>query len=285
MNTFSPYPRLITGLCTGLLASISLLALAPASAETLSSKLKPILADSHRSEANRARDVYRHPAKTLEFFGVQQGKTVIEITPGAGWYTEVLAPLMQSKGEYIAALVSNTGLSERGVEFNTKRTASFMEKLKADPAHYYKVQVVEYVSKAPVLGSDNSADVVLTFRNVHNWVGNDTADAMFKAMFAVLKPGGVLGVVDHRASKSQEFKAALEKGYLPEEFVITQAEKAGFKLVAKSNINNNPKDTKDYKDGVWTLPPVLALKDKDKEKYLAIGESDRFTLRFEKPKS
>jgi predicted methyltransferase len=289
MNTsspFSPSRRVVARTLASVLAGISLFALLPATADTsLSAKLTPILAGSHRSDANRARDAYRHPLKTLEFFGVKPGQSVIEITPAPGWYTEVLAPLLQSNGEYTAALVSNTGLSEKGVEFNTKRMAAFKEKLQADPVHYKNVKIVEFVNKAPMLGPDNSADVVLTFRNVHNWVSNETYEAMFKAMFAVLKPGGVLGVVDHRAGKKQDLKAALENGYLPEEFVIEKLQKAGFKLEAKSKVNNNPKDTKDYAEGVWTLPPVLTLKDKDKAKYMAIGESDRFTLRFVKPKN
>ena len=266
-----------------LLASLSLTAVAQA-APSLQQELAPILAGSHRSDANKSRDQYRHPAQTLSFFGVQPGQTVIEITPGAGWYAEVLAPLLQEKGQYIAGVFSSAGMSERGAEGNTKRNAALTDKFKTTPALYSKAKVVEMDFKVPSLGTPDSADVVLTFRNVHNWAGNGSHVGMFKAMFAVLKPGGVLGVVDHRADKSHDLKKALDAGYLPEEWVIAEAEKAGFKLDSKSDVNNNPKDTKNHEKGVWTLPPVLALKDVDKDKYLAIGESDRFTLRFVKPK-
>lgn len=279
MKTSSLLPRFIPVL----LASLCLAASAQA-ASSLQQDLAPILAGSQRSDVNKARDQYRHPVQTLEFFGVTPSQTVIEITPGGGWYTELLAPLLQDKGQYIAAVFSSSGMAERAAENNTKRNASFADKLKKDPAHYSKAKVVEFDSKAPSFGAPESADVVLTFRNVHNWAANNTYAAMFKGMFAVLKPGGVLGVVDHRADKAHDYKKAVELGYLPEEWVIAEAEKAGFKLDAKSDVNNNPKDTKNYAEGVWTLPPVLALKEQDKAKYLAIGESDRFTLRFVKPK-
>lgn len=266
------------------LAGLCLLSSAAVFAEaSLQAELAPILAGQHRSEANKARDQYRHPVQTLDFFGVQPKQTVIEITPGGGWYTEVLGPLLNGRGQYIAAVVSSEGLPEKAAPGNTKRIAAFKEKLAASPAQYMKAQVVEYVATKPKLGPDASADVVLTFRNVHNWTGNGSVDAMFAAMFAVLKPGGTLGVVDHRAKPDADFKMALDKGYLSEQFVIDQAQKAGFKLAGKSEVNANPKDTKDYAEGVWTLPPVLALDQKDRAKYLAIGESDRFTLRFVKP--
>lgn len=276
----SPY---LSRFIPALLASLCLVASVQA-APSLQQDLEPILVGSHRSDANKARDPYRHPVQTLDFFGVKPDQTVIEVTPGGGWYTEVLGPLLQAKGQYIAVVGSSAGMPEKVAEGVNKRIAGFKDKLKANPAHYSKAKVVEFVGKSPNFGPDGSADVVLTFRNVHNWVPENHA-AMFKAMFAVLKPGGTLGVVDHRAAKGQDFKKALESGYLPEDFVIAEIEKAGFKLEAKSDVNNNPKDSKDHAEGVWTLPPVLALKDKDKAKYLAIGESDRFTLRFVKPKN
>ena len=274
---------LLTRFVPAVFASLCCLATVQA-APSLQQDLAPILAGDHRSDVNKARDQYRHPVQTLSFFGVAANQTVIEVTPAPGWYTEVLGPLLNAKGQYIAALQSSEGMKASNVENNTKRIATFQEKLKGNPALYGKAKIVEFVGKTPNFGPDGSADVVLTFRNVHNWVANGTHEAMFKAMYAVLKPGGVLGVVDHRAAKSNDFKRALELGYLPEDFVIAEAEKAGFKLDAKSDVNNNPKDTKDYEQGVWTLPPVLALKEQDKAKYLAIGESDRFTLRFIKPK-
>lgn len=269
---------------SGLIACSLVAGVSAQAADTLAGGLAPILAGKHRSEVNRARDQYRHPVQTLSFFGVEPNQTVIEITPGGGWYTEVLAPLLNERGQYIAALVSSEGLADKAQAGNTKRIAGFKEKLASDRAQYSKAQVVEYIAKAPKLGPDGSADVVLTFRNVHNWSASGTVELMFKAMFAVLKPGGTLGVVDHRAKKGAELKASLDAGYLPEEFVIEQAQKAGFSLAGKSEVNANPKDTKDYAEGVWTLPPTLALDQKDRAKYLAIGESDRFTLRFVKPK-
>ncbi len=138
-------------------------------------------------------------------------------------------------------------------------------------------------ARRPCSGAPGSADVVLTFRNVHNWTDDGNADAMFKGMFTVLKKGGTLGVVDHRAKPGTTLAANKDTGYLPVDVVVKLATDAGFKLVAQSEINANPKDTKDYSKGVWTLPPVLALEDTDRDKYLAIGESDRMTLKFVKP--
>ncbi len=282
MNISSLSQRIVPGLLAGLFLFGSAMTHA---ATSLKEPLAPILSGSHRSDANRARDVYRHPVETLSFFGLKPNHTVIEITPGAGWYTEVLAPFHKASGQYIAALTSPEGLSERGAAYTTRVLTAFQEKMAKDPANYDKVKVVQYNQKSPSFGPDGSADMVLTFRNVHNWAdGKGGHLGMFKAMYAVLKPGGVLGVVDHRADPKNDFKQALDLGYLPEDFVITELEKIGFKLDGKSDVNNNAKDTKNYEKGVWTLPPVLALKDTDRAKYVAIGESDRFTLRFVKPK-
>lgn len=239
-----------------------------------------VLAGAWRSDSNKARDAYRHPAATLEFFGVKPDQTVIEITPGGGWYTEILAPLLMKDGHYIAAIATDASS-----EYNARNNAKFREKLSADAAHYGNARTVEFDPKAPNLGTDGSADAVLTFRNVHNWVGGDNAAAMFKAFNAVLKPGGILGVVDHRAADGAD-PASLEKsGYLTTDSVIKLATDAGFALADRSEINANPQDTKDYEKGVWTLPPSLANKEVDRDKYLAIGESDRMTLKFVKPKA
>ncbi len=235
--------------------------------------LEKILAGDHRSEANRARDVYRHPVETLGFFGVKPDSTVVEIYPGGGWYTEILAPYLRDNGRYFAAITSARGLK------------AFQDKMATKPALYDKVKTVTLASPAALdIRPEGGADLVLTFRNVHNWLDDDLVDAYMKSFFDALKPGGVLGVVEHRAKPGTKLKQSIDTGYVTEDFVIKHAQMAGFKLDAKSEINANPKDTKDYKDGVWTLPPVLTLKDKDREKYLAIGESDRMTLRFVKPK-
>jgi predicted methyltransferase len=206
--------------------------------------------------------------------------TLIEISPGGGWYAEILAPVLKGDGHYIAATA--TPRNPNGEQ--AKDLATLKARFKDDSAHFGDAKLVEYDGKAPNLGAPASADMVVTFRNVHNWVMADTAPAMFKAFFDVLKPGGVLGVVDHRAADGAQLDDKLKKsGYLPQDYVIKLATDAGFKLEAKSEINANPKDTKDYPEGVWTLPPTLELKDKDREKYLAIGESDRMTLKFVKP--
>jgi predicted methyltransferase len=240
--------------------------------------LDTALAGDWRSAGNRARDQYRHPRETLGFFGVRADQTVIEIWPGGGWYAEVLAPMLQAQGHYIGVMPAAAG-SAGTQRNNDKLRATFA----ARPDLFDKGKLIEVDSAAPVLGPDNSADVVLTFRNAHNWVMADNQAKMFKAMFAVLKPGGTLGVVDHRARGDQPAAEMKSSGYLPEAYVIKLAEDAGFVLEDKSEVNANPRDTKDYAEGVWTLPPTLTLGDKDRDKYLAIGESDRMTLRFIKP--
>lgn len=242
------------------------------------SQLDSVLAGSWRSPANRARDVYRHPKATLQFFGVRPDRTVIEITPGGGWYAEILAPLLHDNGHYVAAEKAPVADSEARSDDSALR-----KKFAADAAHYGNARIVQFDPQAPVFGAPASADLVLTFRNVHNWVMADTAPAMFKAFFAVLKPGGVLGVVDHRADDGASLEAVKRSGYLPTAYVVKLATEAGFTLDESSEINANPKDTKDYPKGVWTLPPTLTLGEQDRAKYLAIGESDRMTLRFVKP--
>ena len=245
----------------------------------LDQKLDHVLAGSWRSDKNKARDRYRHPKQTLEFFGLQPGMSLVELTPGGGWYAEILAPLLKDSGNYTAAIV--TPKRKEGEDAQDKDALS--RKFSGDAERYSAAKVIQYDPKAPNFGAPGSADMVVTFRNVHNWVMDGNESAMFKACFDVLKPGGVLGVAEHRAAPGADLEKIKESGYLPEDYVIKLATAAGFKLAAKSEINANPKDTKDYPKGVWTLPPTLALEEKDKAKYLAIGESDRMTLRFVKP--
>ncbi|MEJ5059544.1 MULTISPECIES: class I SAM-dependent methyltransferase [unclassified Pseudomonas] len=237
-----------------------------------------VLAGDWRAPENVARDGYRHPQQSLQFFGLGPNQTVIEITPGNGWYSELLAPLLQDEGHYIAAVQAPTVS-----DYARKNEEKLKSKFAAAPAQYAKAQVLEFDPKAPAFGQPGSADTVLTFRNVHNWVLADTAPQMFEAFFKVLKPGGVLGVVDHRAKDGASLEDIKHSGYLTTDFVVKLATDAGFKLEQQSEINANPKDTKDYPEGVWTLPPALTLGDKDRAKYMAIGESDRMTLRFVKP--
>src|SRR5262245_40787863 len=231
-------------------------------------------AGDHRSDANRARDKYRHPKETLQFFGFRQDMAVLEVSPGGGgWYTEVLAPTLREHGRYIAAGWDPNTASSYG-QTNAKKYA---DKLAARPDLYDRAKVTALEAPnalKPV--PDGSVDMVLTFRNIHGWMGDDAADAMFKAMYAALRPGGILALAEHRAKpdKAQDPKA--ESGYVREDYAIALIEKAGFKLIGKSEINANPKDTADHPDGVWSLPPTLRGGDVDRDKYLAIGESDRF---------
>ncbi len=249
-------------------------------AETPNS-LSQIIAGKQRSVVHKDRDQYRHPQQTLEFFEVKNNMTVVEIWPGEGWYTEILAPYLKDKGKLYAAHFSSDAKSP----FLKKSLQKFISKLHSHPKIYGKVELTTLQPpNALQIAPDGTADRVLTFRNVHNWMKADQAATVFNAMFKALKSGGILGVVEHRNTaglKPQDPHAA--SGYVSEDYVIELARNAGFEFLGKSEINANPKDTKDYPDGVWTLPPTLKLKDKDKDKYLNIGESDRMTLKFIKP--
>jgi len=248
-------------------------ALVPRLARADDAALKSAVDSSSRPAEERARDQYRHPLETLEFFGIKPDMTVVEIWPGGGWYTDILAPYLKDNGKLYAA--TNEG----------ENAEAYGKKLADDPSRFGKVTVTELAPPVNMkIAPPDSADLVVTFRNVHNWMRFGNGEAVFKAIYAALKPGGALGVVEHRGdpSKPQDPKAA--SGYVREDVVIAMAEKAGFILAGKSDINANPKDTKDYAKGVWTLPPTLTLGDKDRDKYLAIGESDRMTLKFLKPK-
>lgn len=236
--------------------------------------LREAVAAPSRTPANLARDAYRHPLETLSFFGVTPTKTVVEIWPGGGWYTEILAPLVKGAGTYYAAGPWPDGL--KGVRAMQER----------DSGTYGAVKLAAFPwSEGQPKVADGTADVVLTFRNVHNWrMGGEekTADA-FRQMFAMLKPGGTLGVVDHRLPESADAAREQSSGYVKVSTVRRLAEQAGFRFVAASEVNANPKDTADWANGVWTLPPTYRLKDVDRAKYAAIGESDRMTLKFRKP--
>jgi predicted methyltransferase len=250
---------------------------APVAPPTLPATIEQAVQSPYRTESNRARDQYRHPVETLNFFGLQPNMNVVEIYPGAGWYMEILAPLLVGQGHYTAAGPVATPDHEEIGKMNAKVDAWKT----AHPEIAEKITTIAFQPPGQVdLGPADSADMVLTFRNVHNWMEKGGEKAAFKAFFKVLKPGGVLGVVEHRANAKGKHSS---KGYVREASVIAAAKAAGFKLDKKSEINANPKDTKDYADGVWTLPPVLRLGDKDRDKYMAIGESDRMTLRFVKP--
>jgi len=250
--------------------------------DSASRALDTVLAGTQRSDANRARDVYRHPAETLGFFGVEPDMTVVELWPGAGgWYTEILAPYLRERGRLYVAQFSAASSND----YVRKALATFKDKLAAAPDIYDRVAVTELAPPEKVdIAPAGSADAVLTFRNVHNWMKMNGEQQVMQAAFRALKPGGVLGVVEHRARPGTPREKMVESGYVTQDEVIRMATGAGFVLEAQSEFNANPKDTTDHPKGVWTLPPSLALGDQDREKYLAIGESDRMTLRFRKPK-
>lgn len=241
---------------------------------TVDPALKAAVAAPTRSEANRARDPYRHPAETLAFFGVKPNHVVVEALPGGGgWYTEILAPYLAERGTLYLAQPDGRGK-------NALKT-----KLDANAAAYGKAKWAAFPLTAETI-PDGSADVVLTFRNVHNLTmnGGPAADNAFASFYRALKPGGVLGIVEHRLPESRDTAQEKTSGYLKRSTVVALAEKAGFKLAGESEVNANPKDTADYPQGVWTLPPNYREGDKDRAKYAAIGESDRMTLKFVKPK-
>jgi predicted methyltransferase len=242
--------------------------------------LDTILAGSHRSEANRARDQYRHPKETLLFFGLRPEMHIVEIWPDpSGWYTEVIAPLVRDKGKYYAAVLDAAPDNAN----QAKRVADYRQKLAERADLYDRVEVVTLPSGEGDIVPPGTIDMVVTFRNIHNWMARDRAPQVFAAIFKALKPGGTLGVEEHRGDPSKPQDPQAKTGYVNEQYAIDMIEAQGFKLVAKSEINANTRDTKDYEQGVWTLPPVYRLGDKDRQKYEAIGESDRFTLRFVKP--
>lgn len=234
------------------------------------------IAGSQRSEKNRLRDPARKPAETLAFFELRPDQTVVEIWPSVGlWWFEILAPYLRDKGTYIAAL---HGGAHNPAAAKAEHDA-VEGRLAARPDLYGKVVIAHSPGLTETV-KPASADVVLTFLNLHNWIVDGNAEAVVREFHQILKPGGLLGVVDHRGRNDQPFDVQIKTGYLREDAVVTMIEKAGFRLVARSDIAANPRDTKDYPEGVWTLPPSLRLKDVDREKYQAIGESDKFTLKF-----
>ena len=269
--------RLIAISCAALWLSCAAAARADVTAELIDKAM----AGDWRSDANRARDQYRHPKETLLFFGLQPDMTVVEITPAMGWYTEILAAVLRDNGKFYAAgfAVSSGKLGEAFVDLDRK----FRQKLAARPDIYDRVTVTEIMAPEYVdIAPRRTVDLVVTFRNVHNWAKRGNAYSQFKAFHDALKPGGILGVVDHRAAPGTPFQTQIDTGYMTEAYVIEVAEMAGFQFEAKSEVNANASDTKDHPKGVWTLPPTLALGDTDKAKYLAVGESDRMTLKFRK---
>ena len=241
--------------------------------------LDALIANDIRSPEFKARDKYRHPKETLEFFGLEPTMNVVEIWPSLGYYMDIIAPYVAGKGIYVAAGFPPDSDSD----YVQRIRREVAEKIAANPDYYGEIVDTVLSEGSYDIAPEGSADMVLTFRNVHSWMRGGYAPQVFGAMFRALKPGGILGVVAHRGNPNVPQDPKAESGYVNQDVVIKMAEDAGFQLVDSSEINANPKDTKNYPKGVWTLPPALRDGDVDREKYLEIGESDRMTLKFVKP--
>ena len=237
-----------------------------------------LLAAPHRTPANVARDPSRHPLEVYTFLGIGADSVVVEILPGsAGYYLELLAPYLKEKGRYIAASRDTLAAPQYLADHR-----KLLARLEAEPLLYGKVVVTQFNAGLHDIAPPGSADYVLTFRNMHNWVERGEIEGALHAFRKALKPGGILGVVDHRGRTDMSQEAQMKSGYLREDYAIALIEKAGFRLAGRSEANANPRDTKDHPAGVWSLPPTYRLKDQERAKYRAIGESDRFTLKFAK---
>ena len=279
--TMSAGPKLASGPALALLACVLLIAACAAgsSRQSTAEALTVILAGNQRPPEEQARDLYRHPKETLLFFGIRPEMKVLEVWPEPGWYTAVIAPLLREKGSYYAGVIPEDPSSK----YITHRLEEYRGRLAARRDLYDRVSVVSFPNDGGDAVPPGSVDMVLTFRNIHNWMARDQAPQAFASMYRALKPGGVLGVVEHRGNPATPQDPKAKSGYVNEDYAIRLIEAQGFRLVAKSEVNDNPRDTKDYEAGVWTLPPAYRLGAKDHDKYAAIGESDRFTLRFVKP--
>ena len=245
----------------------------------MAAQLDRILAGDQRSASDRARDAYRHPKETLLFFGIRPDMRVVEVWPEPGWYTEIIAPLLEGHGRYFAALQPADARSR----YVSGELEAFREKLAARPDLYGGAAITTLGPTGADIAPPGSIDLVVTFRNIHNWMARGWAPQAFAAIYRALKPGGVLGVVEHRGIPARPQDPQAKSGYVNEDYAIELIQAAGFRLAGRSEINANPLDAKDYPQGVWTLPPTYRLGDKDRPIYAAIGESDRFTLKFVKP--
>ena len=261
------------------LLSVLLLGFASSCVATKDEHLSTVIAGDHRAADEKARDQYRHPYETLQFFGIRDDMKVLEIYPGGGWYTQILAPYLKDKGKLVVAVYDRNPKTQK--QWMTKYNKQFMDQFIGKPNAYGNFEVVDLVPPDQVdLAPANSVDMILDFRNAHNWIelGDDEVAA---GWFKALKKGGVLGIIEHRRDESKPHDS--ESGYIHQKRIVDLMVKNGFKLAASSELNSNPKDTTDHSEGVWTLPPSLALGEEKSAKYLAIGESDRMTLKFVKP--
>ena len=242
-------------------------------------KLQDVVNGDHRTPEQKARDQYRHPVETLAFFGIQPNMTVVELWPFGGWYTSILAPYVKGSGKFYAAAMDPASDKPGDIKYN----GELKKLLDSRPDLYSEVQWSVLAPGKFQIAPDGTADLVVTFRNIHNWAWQGMDKDVFAAAFRALKPGGVLGVEEHRNADPNYEPKVRGNAYVGEDYAVKLIESVGFKLAGRSDINHNPKDTKDYPKGVWTLPPNYAEGDKDRARYAAIGESDRFTLKFVKP--
>jgi predicted methyltransferase len=270
--------------CTSVLALAVLCgagAAHPSTASQPASNIDPalgaLIASPERSAPFVARDGARHPAEELSFFGLQPSMSVIELWPGSGYWTEILGPYLAARGHYTVALPKPRADGEDG------GLAHWSARVEQQKARLGTIIRTTLGAGQYDIAPPGSADLVVTFRNLHNWMHDGDADKVLAACFQALKPGGILGIEDHRARGDRPQDPKAEDGYVRQDYAITLAKQAGFEFVAASEVNANPRDTKDWPEGVWTLPPTLALKDKDRERYQAIGEADNFVLKFRKP--
>tara|TARA_R110002124_G_scaffold233406_1_gene398709 strand:- start:75233 stop:76042 length:810 start_codon:yes stop_codon:yes gene_type:complete len=261
--------------------SLCLFLLNPTS--TFADSISDAVNDEARPLVQRLRDEYRNPQQTLRFFDVQPDMAVAEITPGGGWYTSILAPLLKDNGELYAA---HFYIDETSKPYYKKSLESFKEKIKTVPA-YEKIKLTAFhPTKSLDFAPAGSLDRVLTFRNAHNWYMSDKQNGLetaFSSFFKALKKGGILGVVDHKMPESFSDELQEDSGYIKQSAIVAAAKKAGFVLAAESDINLNSQDTADYEKGVWTLPPSLRGAEEEQAQYIGIGESSRMTLKFLKP--
>lgn len=244
-----------------------------------------IAANEFRSEENRQRNQFRHPGLTLDYFGIEPHMSVTELWPGKGWYTEILAPYLKDEGQLtIANFRTQPARDDKRTVYYSRLGRKLNKRINDHSDYFGTVFEVPY---DPVendnLGAPSSQDMVLIFRNIHNWDGDGVFKRVIEAAYDIVKPGGILGIVEHRANSLSEISSSAAEGYTDEGYVIKVIESVGFKLTGRTGINNNPKDTKNYPRGVYSLPPTFAMGDIEREKYLAIGESDRMTLKFIKP--
>jgi predicted methyltransferase len=262
--------------CSLMIAVVTL----PACAGGIADAINVIADGDHRSAEYKARNQFRHPGETLEFFGIRPDMTVVEISPGGGgWYSEILAPYLKDSGTYYAGSYDPDSDSE----YQQRNSQRYLDKLSQNPELYSKTIVTVFAPNKMQAAPTGSADMVLTFRNMHSLMRSDNQQAGMRAMHSYLKPSGVLGIVQHRGDPAVEQDLKAKTEYIHEDVIIELAESVGFVLEAKSEVNANPKDSKDHPEGVWNLPPSYRDGDQQRDKYQSIGESDRMTLRFRKP--